>query len=151
MPTDAPILGTDSVLVGCTATDQADAITQVGRKLLELGAVEPGYLDAMHERERSVSTYIGENVAIPHGTDESRRFVKRTRLAVLQFPGGVDWGGNDVRLCVGIAAKGSEQVGILSSLARILMDGEQARQLREAPDAETILRLLNQMDEEFSE
>lgn len=151
MPTDAPILGTDAVLVGCTATDQADAITQVGRKLLELGAVEPGYLDAMHERERSVSTYIGENVAIPHGTDESRRFVKRTRLAVLQFPGGVDWGGNDVRLCVGIAAKGSEQVGILSSLARILMDGEQARQLREAPDAETILRLLNQMDEEFSE
>ncbi|MEU4251944.1 PTS sugar transporter subunit IIA [Amycolatopsis sp. NPDC026612] len=151
MPTDAAILGAESVLIGCTATGQADAITQVGRKLLELGAVEPDYLDAMHERERSVSTYLGENVAIPHGTDESRRFVKRTKLAILQFPAGVDWDGNDVRLCVGIAAQGSEQVGILSSLARILMDGEQARQLREAPDAETILRLLNQMDEEFSE
>jgi PTS system mannitol-specific IIA component/phosphocarrier protein FPr len=151
LPTDASILSVDSVVIGCTAPDQEDAITQVGRKLLELGAVEPGYLDAMHERERSVSTFLGEGVAIPHGTDESRRFVKRTALAILQFPDGVDWDGNEVRLCVGIAAKGSEQVGILSSLARILMDGEQVRQLREAPDAETILRLLNQMDEEFSE
>lgn len=150
MPTDAAILGPESVLIGCTAPDQADAITQVGRKLLELGAVEPGYLDAMHERERSVSTYLGEGVAIPHGTEASRQFVKRTALAILQFPDGVDWDGNDVRLCVGIAARGSEQVGILSSLARILMDGEQVRQLREAPDAETILRLLNDVDEEFS-
>ncbi|WAL69502.1 PTS sugar transporter subunit IIA [Amycolatopsis cynarae] len=149
MPTDAAILSAGSVLIGCTAPDREDAITQVGRKLLALGAVEPEYLDAMHERERSVSTYVGEGVAIPHGTDESRRFVKRTALAVLQFPDGVDWDGNDVRLCVGIAAKGSEQVGILSSLARILMDGERARQLREAPDADTILRVLNEMDEEF--
>ncbi|RSD17118.1 PTS sugar transporter subunit IIA [Amycolatopsis eburnea] len=150
MPTDATILGPESVLIGCTAPDQADAITQVGNKLLELGAVEPGYLDAMHAREKSVSTYLGEGVAIPHGTDESRKFVKRTALAILQFPAGVDWDGNDVRLCVGIAAKGSEQVGILSSLARILMDSEQVKQLREAPDAETILRLLNEVDEEFS-
>jgi mannitol/fructose-specific phosphotransferase system IIA component len=151
LPTDASILGAESVLLGCTARDRADAITQVGRKLLELGAVEPGYLDAMHERERSVSTYLGESVAIPHGTNASRRFVKRTALAILQFPDGVDWDGEDARLCVGIAAKESEQVGILSSLARILLDGEQARQLREAPDAETILRLLNQINEEFSD
>jgi len=138
------------VLVGCTASGQEDAIAQVGRKLLELGAVEPEYLDAMHERERSVSTYLGEGVAIPHGTDASRKYVKRTALAILQFREAVDWDGNDVRVCVGIAAKGSEQVGILSSLARILMDGDQVRQLREAPDAETILRLLNEVDEEFS-
>ncbi|TVT44745.1 PTS sugar transporter subunit IIA [Amycolatopsis rhizosphaerae] len=149
MPTDAAILSAESVLIGCAAPGRDDAITQVGRKLLALGAVEPQYLDAMHDRERSVSTYVGEGVAIPHGTDESRRFVKRTALAVLQFPDGVDWDGNEVRLCVGIAAKGSEQVGILSSLARILMDGERARQLREAPDADTILRVLNEMDEEF--
>ena len=138
------------MLVGCTASGQEDAIAQVGRKLLELGAVEPEYLDAMHERERSVSTYLGEGVAIPHGTDASRKYVKRTALAILQFREAVDWDGNDVRVCVGIAAKGSEQVGILSSLARILMDGDQVRQLREAPDAETILRLLNEVDEEFS-
>lgn len=150
MPTDAVILGPESVLIGCTAPDQADAIAQVGRKLLELGAVEPEYVDAMHEREKSVSTYLGEGVAIPHGTDESRKFVKRTALAILQFPAGVDWDGNNVRLCVGIAAKGSEQVGILSSLARILMDADQVKELREAPDAETILRLLNEVDEEFS-
>lgn len=150
VPADASILGAESVLLGCTARDQADAIDQVGRKLVELGAVEPGYLDAMHERERSVSTYLGESVAIPHGTHVSRRLVKRTALAILQFLDGVDWDGNDVRLCVGIAAKGSEQVGILSSLARILMDGEQARLLREAPDAETILRLLNRITGELS-
>jgi mannitol/fructose-specific phosphotransferase system IIA component len=150
LPTErTALLSGDGILLGRTATGKADAIDQVGRALLDIGAVEEGYLAAMHEREESVTTYIGEGVAIPHGTDASRRFVKRTSLVVLQFPDGVDWSdGNRAQLCVGIAANGSEQVGILSSLAMILMDADQARQLREATDSETVLRLLRTMDEE---
>jgi mannitol/fructose-specific phosphotransferase system IIA component len=150
LPTErTALLTSEGVLLGRTATGKADAIDQVGRALLDVGAVEEGYLAAMHEREASVTTYIGEGVAIPHGTDASRQYVKRTSLVVLQFPDGVDWGdGNKAELCVGIAANGSEQVGILSSLAMILMDAEQARQLREAGDPQTVLRLLQTMDEE---
>ena len=150
LPTErATLLSAEGIHLGRTAASKADAIDQTGRALLEVGAVEVDYLAAMHEREASVTTYIGEGVAIPHGTDQARQYVKRTSLVVLQFPDGVDWGdGNQAKLCVGIAANGSEQVGILSSLAMILMDAEKAAQLREAKDADTVLRLLHTMDEE---
>jgi mannitol/fructose-specific phosphotransferase system IIA component len=150
LPTErTTLLCAEGIHLGRSATGKADAIDQVGRALLDIGAVEVGYLAAMHEREASVSTFIGEGVAIPHGTDKSREFVVRTSLVVLQFPDGVDWGdGNTAKLCVGIAANGTEQVGILSSLAMILMDSEKAAQLRGAKDADTVLRLLHSMDEE---
>ncbi|RZQ59901.1 PTS sugar transporter subunit IIA [Amycolatopsis suaedae] len=130
------------------AENKTDAIRQVGATLVEVGAVEPEYVEAMLEREEMVSTFVGEGVSIPHGTDASRAHVKRTALAVLQFPDGVDWNGNDVRLCVGIAAKGSEQVGILSSLAQVLLDADAAARLRGADSPETIVGILQSMDEE---
>jgi mannitol/fructose-specific phosphotransferase system IIA component len=150
LPTDsAALLTPEGVHLGLSASGKADAIDQCGRALLDIGAVSVEYLDAMHEREASVSTFIGEGVAIPHGTDASRAYVKRTSIVVLQFPDGVDWdSGNTARLCVGIAALGTEQVGILSSLAQILMDPEKAAELRDAADAETVIRLLQSMDEE---
>ncbi|WP_439423125.1 PTS sugar transporter subunit IIA [Saccharothrix sp. HUAS TT10] len=147
----AELLTAAGVRLGRTAADRASAIDQVGAALLELGAVDPEYLTAMHEREASVSTFIGEGVAIPHGTDASRVHVRRSSLAVLQFPEGVDWGGEDVRLCVGIAARGTEQVGILSALAHVLMEPELAAELREAPDADTVLRILRTVDIEKDE
>lgn len=147
----AELLSSKGVHLGLTASGKTDAIDQVGQALLDIGAVSVEYLDAMHEREASVSTFIGEGVAIPHGTDASRAFVLRTSIVVLQFPAGVDWdSGNQVKLCVGIAANGSEQVGILSSLAHILMDPAKAAELREAADTDTVLRLLKPMDEENS-
>jgi mannitol/fructose-specific phosphotransferase system IIA component len=148
LPTEHALLDVAGIKLGRTATSRSDAVDQVGRTLLEIGAVEAGYLPAMHERERLVSTCVGEGVAIPHGTDEARQHVRRTSLVVLQFPEGVDWGGNDVRLCVGIAANGNEQVGILASLARVLVDAELAAQLREAKDAETVIRILQSTNEE---
>lgn len=148
MPTKDSLLDATGVKLGRTATGMEDAIDQVGRTLVEIGAVEEAYVAAMHEREKSVSTFIGENVAIPHGTDEGRKHVLRTSLVVLQFPDGVDWDGNDVRMCVGIAANGSEQVGILSSLAQVLMEPALAAELRGAADAETVIRILQSKNEE---
>jgi mannitol/fructose-specific phosphotransferase system IIA component len=148
LPTKNSLLAASGVKLGLSASGMADAIDQVGRTLLEIGAVEESYVAAMHERERSVSTFIGENVAIPHGTDEARKHVLRTSLVVLQFPEGVDWDGNDVRMCVGIAANGSEQVGILSALAQVLMDSGLAAELRSATDAATVIRILQSKNEE---
>jgi mannitol/fructose-specific phosphotransferase system IIA component len=150
LPTErTAILTTEAVHLGLTASSRADAIDQCGRALLDIGAVDVEYLGAMHEREASVSTFIGEGVAIPHGTDKARQYVRRTSLVVLQFPEGVDWGsGNRAVLCVGIAANGSEQVGILSSLAQILMEPSSAAELRDAREPETVIRLLQSIDEE---
>jgi mannitol/fructose-specific phosphotransferase system IIA component len=141
-PAASGILGSDAVRLGLTASDKWDVVRQSGALLVEIGAVTPAYAEAMLVRERSVSTYVGEGVAIPHGTDESRQHVLRTALAVLQFPDGVDWDGNDVQVAVAIASSGQEHVAVLSALAQILMEPDQAQRLREASDVDDVRRLL---------
>ncbi|WP_232376765.1 PTS sugar transporter subunit IIA [Amycolatopsis aidingensis] len=137
------VLPKDSIRLGLTAADKWDAIAQCGALLTEIGAVEPGYPQTMLERERSVSTYIGEGVAIPHGTDAARALVRHTALGVLQFPGGVDWDtGTPVRVCVAIAARGEEHVAVLSALAEVLLDAERAELLRGTTSVDTVHELL---------
>jgi mannitol/fructose-specific phosphotransferase system IIA component len=136
------VLSKDAIRLGLSAVDKWDAVRQAGVLLDELGAVEPGYPAAMLERERSVSTYVGEGVAIPHGTDASRALVRRTTLGVLQFPAGVDWNGQRVTLCVAIAAKGDEHVAVLSALAQILMEPDKAAVLRTSSTVDEVYRML---------
>ena len=119
-----------------------DAVRQAGDVLVEIGAVEAPYVEAMLERERQISTSMGEGFAIPHGTDESRRWIRETRLVYLQFPDGVDWGDDTVTVCVGIAAVGDEHVGLLARLAQILVVPEQAAGLRSAERVEDVLAIL---------
>ena len=142
------ILGREGVRLAQRASDKEDALRQSGALLVELGAVEPGYAPAMLEREKSVSTYLGEGVAIPHGTDEARSLVKRTTLGVLQFPEGVDWGEATVNVCIAIAASGEEHVGILAGLAGVLVDPEKAERLRNASTEDEVLELLAPGDDD---
>lgn len=137
-----PPLGADAIRLGLAAVDKHDAVEQTGRVLVEIGAVDEAYVAAMHERERSVSTYIGEAVAIPHGTDPSRVHVRRTALSFLQFPEGVDWDGKTATVCVGIASQGDEHVAVLSALAQILIDPQKAEALRTAATPDVVLALL---------
>lgn len=119
-----------------------DAIRQAGQLLVDVQAVDPAYVDAMLERERSVSTVMGEGVAIPHGTNESKGSVRRDALSFVRFPAGVDWNGKHVEIAIGIAARGSNHVGILSKLARVLVDANSAAQLRSATKPQQVLELL---------
>ncbi|GAA3114434.1 hypothetical protein GCM10010466_01920 [Planomonospora alba] len=149
MPETAPLpLDPRAVRLDAAAADRDEAILQCGRVLMEIGAVEAPYLEAMLERERTVSTYMGEGVAIPHGTLEAKDAVRHDALCLLRFPGGVDWGGERVAVCVGIAARGDGHLRLLSALARILMDPERARALREAGEVGEVLRLLEPIEEE---
>jgi PTS system mannitol-specific IIA component/phosphocarrier protein FPr len=146
---ESQVLPREGIRLGLTAADKWDAIRQCGAVLSELGAVEDGYPETMLEREKSVSTFIGEGVAIPHGTDESRALVRRTTLGVLQFPGGVDWDGQTVNICVAIAAKGDEHVAVLSSLAQILMDPAQAERLRTSASVDAVYELLESIGKDL--
>lgn len=141
-PDQTPLLEQRAIRLTERAVSQEDAIRRCGEVLVEIGAVEPAYVEAMLERERSVSTYVGEGVAIPHGTLEAKESVLRDALAVLGFPDGVDWGGAPVRVCVAIAARGDGHVGILAELAQILLEPDQARALREAAEPDDVIRLL---------
>lgn len=138
----ADVLGADGVRLGLTATDKLDALRQCGAVLVEIGAADEQYAEAILEREKSVSTYMGEGVAIPHGTDESRAHIKRAALAFLQFPDGVDWNGQTCTVCIAIASRSDEHIGILQSLAMVLTDPVKAARLRETDDVNEVLGLL---------
>lgn len=144
------VLPREGIRVGLTAVDRWDAVRQCGAVLEELGAVEAGYTDKMLDRERSVSTFVGEGVAIPHGTSEAKSLVHETRLAVLQFPAGVDWGGQRVTTCVAIAAKGDEHIAVLSALALLLLEPDQAERLRSSADPVEIHQLLESISKDIA-
>jgi PTS system mannitol-specific IIA component/phosphocarrier protein FPr len=141
------VLPHEGVRLGLSAADRFDAVRQAGDVLVAIGAVERPYVDAMLERERGISTSLGEGFAIPHGTDESRRYIRSTMLSFLQFPDGVEWDDDRVFVAIGIAAVGDEHLGVLASLAQVLMVPEQAARLRSAERIEDVLALLGTGEE----
>jgi PTS system mannitol-specific IIA component len=137
------LLRPDSIRLDCRAADRFDVVRQCGAVLLEGGYVDAPYVDAMVEREQTLSTYLGEGFAIPHGTNASREHVRDAGLAVLRFPGGVDWEGEDMRVAVAVASASDEHVAVLRELATVLADPERAARLREATDPAVVLELLS--------
>jgi len=134
------LLDAKTIRIGARYADKAQAIREVGNLLLEAGKIGPEYIEKMMEREALATTYVGNGVAVPHGTKDSIPFVKETGLAVVQVPQGVDFGnGNVARLLVGIAAKGNEHLDLLTAIASVCADDEALGRLLAAQDPETIL------------
>ena len=148
MTETAALLDRAAIRLRERAADRDAAIRRCGEVLVGTGAVDASYVDAMLERERSISTYVGEGVAIPHGTLASKDAVRRDALSFLRFPDTVDWGGEPVTICIGIAARGDGHVGILAALAQILLEPGKAEALRAADDPDEVLRLLRPADED---
>ena len=139
----ADLLTRDTVRLGVTATDRDDAIDQAGALLMDVGAVEQGYVDAMHEREQVMSSFMGEGFALPHGTNDSRQHVNRAALAFLQFAEPVEWEGDDMaQAAVAVASASDEHVGVLAQLAQVLADPDKAERLRTTDDVDEVLALL---------
>ncbi len=147
-PALTALISEQSIRLDESATDKFDAIRQVGAALLDTGAIDASYIDAMIEREKTVSTFVGEGVAIPHGTLAGKDAVKNDALVVLRFPAGVDWDGNEVIVCVGIAARGNGHIALLSQLATVLLDPDKAAALRAATTSAEVYALLEPEDED---
>jgi mannitol/fructose-specific phosphotransferase system IIA component len=131
------------IRLDATASSQEEAVRLCGSVLQELGAVSPEYLDAMVAREAIISSFMGEGVALPHGTDESRKYVQFTQLVFVRFANPVDWEGEKVKLCIGIAAKGDEHGELLGNLADKLLDESSYSKLMNSASEQEILDLLN--------
>ena len=125
----ADMLARESVITGLASVSKDDAIRYVGGLLVEMGCVEPSYVDAMVERDRNVPTFLGNGVAMPHGTFESKEAVKRTGIVVAQYPNGIDWGVGTAHIVIGLGAVGDDHVAILSHMAEVLQDEDQAQEL----------------------
>jgi phosphocarrier protein FPr len=140
------VLSRSAVVVGATAPDQGSAIDLVGSILVAQGCATKDYVVQMREREKIVSTYLGNGIALPHGTNESKNSVLRTGLAVAQFPDGVLWGEENAHLVIGLAATSEEHLQVLARLATILGDEELCRRLGKTLDAAEIHRTLTAPD-----
>jgi mannitol/fructose-specific phosphotransferase system IIA component len=138
------ILSTDRIALQASASDKADAIRQAGELLVHSGCVLPPYVDGMLAREQSMSTSLGNGVAIPHGVYENRDHILKTGISVLQLKDGVEWDeGEKVYLVIGIAASSDEHVGVLSNLADVIDDENNLAELLKTADPQVILRFLS--------
>ncbi len=138
----ADVLRRESVVTGLPSVSKDEAIRYVGGMLVDLGCVEQSYVDAMVERDGNVSTFLGNGVAMPHGTFESKEAVMRTGIVVAQYPDGVDWGVGTAHIVIGLGAVGDDHVTILSHMAEILQDEEQAEALWTTNDQEFLYNVL---------
>lgn len=139
-------LTTSLIRLGATPRDKNEAIRQVAALLAENGKVAPEYVEGMFAREAQENTYLGNGVAIPHGTPQSRHLIKETAIAVLQVPGGIDWEdgeGDPAYLIVGIAASDNEHLAVLKRLSTVVGDEAVAERLAKTTDAEDIRRALS--------
>ena len=103
----------------------------------------------MLQREQTVSTYLGNGVALPHGMLDSKPYIRHTAIVIAQFPEGVDWGGGTAHLVVGLAAIGEDHVAVLSQLAEVMQQEELCEQMWDTDDAQFIVeRLTAEPDEE---
>ncbi|WP_271411375.1 phosphoenolpyruvate--protein phosphotransferase [Pseudomonas sp. Q1-7] len=131
------------ISMGLVAADKASALRLLAEQLEGDGLVAPGYLAGLEAREAQGATYLGQGIAIPHGTPETRELVYTTGVRLLQFPEGVDWGeGQMVYLAIGIAAKSDEHLRLLQLLTRALGEADLGADLRCAQSPEAILALL---------
>jgi len=137
------VLDDEAIVLAGSARTREDAIAEAGALLVSSGAVEPSYVDAMHERERSVSTHMGNLLAIPHGTNEAKGDILRTALSFVRYPDGVDWDGNRVEFVVAIAGAGDDHLALLSRLAGIFVDDDQVQELRTARSASEVHSILD--------
>lgn len=145
--TDDAVLIPESVTITPAATNRDDAIREVGAELIRRGAVTEDYIDAMFAREEDVSTYMGNFLAIPHGTNEAKQAVLGSALAILRFSEPIDWNGNPVHFVVGIAGKDGGHLTILAKIAQLFADQTNVDRLLAAGTSEELYQLLSEVND----
>ena len=139
-----------NIHLAAQAADKQQAIELAANALEQAGYVESGYLQGMLGRELQTSTFLGNGIAIPHGTLETRSLVKETGVQVFQFPQGIDWGeGNTAYVVIGIAARSDEHLALLRQLTHVLGDEETAAKLATLQDVKQFRAILMGESEDF--
>lgn len=138
-------LGAENIFLGRKAATKEEAILFAGEQLVKGGYVEPEYVQAMLDREKLTSTYLGESIAVPHGTIEAKDRVLKTGIVFCQYPEGVRFGEEEdevARLVIGIAARNNEHIQVITSLTNALDDESVIERLAKTTSVEEVLTLL---------
>lgn len=142
-PIKKHVIVAEGIKLGQKSVTKEEAIQAAGELLVKLGYVDASYVDAMQEREKLVSTYMGMGVAIPHGTTQAKGTVKKTGIVCIQYPEGVDFGGEKAQLVFGIAGIGDEHLDLLGKLCTLLEDPALLETLKTTDDAKWVLEQLS--------
>ena len=142
-PIKRQVIVADDIKLGQKPVTKEEAIRAAGELLVKLGYVDESYIDAMQEREKLVSTYMGMGVAIPHGTTQAKGTVKKTGIVFIQYPEGVDFGAEKAQLVFGIAGIGDEHLDLLSKLCTLLEDPALLETLKTTDDVNWVLEQLS--------
>lgn len=135
------LLYRENIKVNCKADAKENVIRSVGQMLVDTGYVDADYVDGMVEREKTFSTFMGNGLALPHGVEAVKKAVKQSGIAVMIFPDGVDWDGNEAKIVIGIAGVGEEHLEILSSIAEKMLSEEAVEELIHS-DADGVYKIL---------
>ncbi|TYA89131.1 HPr family phosphocarrier protein [Aggregatibacter actinomycetemcomitans] len=139
-----------NIHLAAQADNKQQAIEMAANALEQAGYVESGYLQGMLGREQQTSTFLGNGIAIPHGTLETRSMVKNTGVQIFQFPQGIEWGeGNIAYVVIGIAARSDEHLALLRQLTHVLGDEDTAAKLATLTDVKKFRAILMGEAEEF--
>jgi PTS system mannitol-specific IIC component len=139
-------LGTDNVFLDLSASNKEQAIRFAGEQLVKGGYVQPEYVEAMLAREKLTPTYLGESIAVPHGTVEAKDRVLKTGVVFCQYPAGVQFGDEPdevARLVIGIAARNNEHIQVITSLTNALDDDSVIERLAQTRSVQEVLDLLS--------
>ena len=141
------VLSLDQVRIHSGGSTQEAALQEATDILVAAGAVTPAYVDAMRQREQTVSTYMGNGLAIPHGTNDAKDAILGSALSVVRYDGGVDWDGEQATFVVGIAGRGDEHLEILSQIAILFSDEDDVAKLNAAQTPEELYTLLSAVND----
>lgn len=138
------ILTLSNIGLGASVVDKSDAIRQAGQLLADSGCIRSEYIDGMLAREETMSTYLGNGVAIPHGTHDSIKYIQKSGISVLQVPDGVEWEEDEIAyLIIGIASSSDDHIEILSNLADVVEDEDEVMKMARTTDPQLILDALS--------
>lgn len=145
VPTAVPnkqIMTAEGIRLNQTPGTKEEAIQAAGELMCKLGYVDETYVDAMQEREKLVTTYMGMGIAIPHGTTQAKGTVKKTGIVLFQYPEGVPFGDEKANLVFGIAGIGDEHLDLLAKICEVLEDENILEEMKTTNDVEWILKQL---------
>ena len=141
------VLTIDQVRIHPGSATQDQALQEATDILVAAGAVTDAYVDAMRQREETVSTYMGNGLAIPHGTNDTKEAILASGLSVVRYDGGVDWAGEQATFVIGIAGRGDEHLEILSQIAILFSDEDDVAKLNAAETPDELFALLSAVNE----
>ncbi|MCY9060003.1 PTS sugar transporter subunit IIA [Bacillus inaquosorum] len=141
------VLAKENIKLNQTVSSKEEAIKLAGQTLIDNGYVTEDYIGKMFEREETSSTFMGNFIAIPHGTEEAKHEVLHSGISIIQIPDGVEYGeGNTAKVVFGIAGKNNEHLDILSNIAIICSEEENIERLISAKSEEDLIAIFNEVN-----